>query len=164
MEKKREQLVVDVEKCTGCGRCMVACSMKHHDMINPSLSRIRVISFKEQGFHVPLICMACNKAPCIKVCPMNARVRLANGSVVTDTEVCIGCRACVYICPVSCPLPNPYTGQTITCDMCTDDPSGPWCVTACKEEGALSLAKGDLLAVDTQRDRAAKIREIYPSR
>jgi anaerobic carbon-monoxide dehydrogenase iron sulfur subunit len=164
MENRREQLLIDPKRCSGCKRCMLACSMKHHNLLNPSLSRLKVMRFEDQALNVPILCMACDNAPCIKVCPMNARVRMANGTVATDTEVCIGCRACVYICPVGSPSVNPFSGQTMTCDMCMDDESAPWCVTACKHEGALTMATGESLTIDKARARAGQSRAIFPSR
>jgi Fe-S-cluster-containing hydrogenase component 2 len=137
--------------------------MKHHGNINPQLARIKILRLETQELNVPVICMACDGAPCIKVCPMNARIRLTNGTVVTDTEVCIGCRGCVYICPVASPATNPYTGQTMTCDMCKDDTSGPWCVAACKREGALKVCRGDMLTKEVLRERAGRSRSIYPN-
>ena len=164
METRREQLIVDSKKCTGCARCTIACAMKHYNRVDPKLSRIKILRFESQELNVPIICMACDKAPCIKVCPMNARVRLANGTVATDTDVCIGCRACVYICPVGSPSANPYTGQTMTCDMCKDDAAGPWCVAACKREGALKVANPGSLTAETVKDRAEQTRAIFPTR
>lgn len=134
--------------------------MKHHGNIKPQLARIRILRLETQELNVPVICMACDGAPCIMVCPMNARIRLTNGTVVTETEVCIGCRACVYICPVGSPATNPYTGQTMTCDMCKDDVSGPWCVVACKREGALKVFMGDMLTKQVLRERAAQSKSI----
>lgn len=161
METKREELRIDPKKCTACHRCTIACSMKHHGMVNPHLSRIKILQFKNQGLNVPVICMACENAPCIKVCPMNARTRATNGTIFTNTEVCIGCKACLYICPQGCPSENPYTGQTMTCDMCKEDASGPWCVTACKKEGALTVCKSDSMAAENAREQAGRMRKIY---
>ncbi len=158
METRPEQLLIDPQRCTGCARCMISCAMKHHNRVNPKLSRIRILHFEEQHLNVPIVCMACKKAPCIMVCPMNARKRQANGSVTTDTEVCIGCRACVYICPVGSPAINPYSGQTMTCDMCKDEEQGPWCVIACKDEGALTICKNDAATREITRKQAAKRR------
>lgn len=153
MEIRREQLLIDPEKCTGCGRCLMACAMQHCGSVNPSLARIKILPLPSHEIHVPVICMACEDAPCIKVCPMNARLRQANKTVVTNADVCIGCRACVYICPVGAPAIIPYTCQTMTCDLCEGDPAGLWCVTAC-DEGALTISKSDRLTSDKTRARA----------
>jgi Fe-S-cluster-containing dehydrogenase component len=65
---------------------------------------------------------------------MTARFRDDRGAVLTDDERCIGCRACLYICPFGTPVVDPDSGKTSTCDRCADDPTGPWCVAACREE------------------------------
>lgn len=141
---------------------MLACAMKHHNSLNPALSRVKILRLETQALNVPVVCMACDRAPCIKVCPMNARVRLSNGTVVTDTGVCIGCRACVYICPVGSPSVHPFTGQTMTCDMCDDETGDPWCVAACAREGALSMARSPSPTLRTTRERAEASRKIFP--
>lgn len=161
METRREQLRIDPQKCTACHRCTLACAMKHHGMVNPRLSRIKILQFEQQNLNVPVVCMACEDAPCINVCPMNARTRASNGSVVTNTGVCIGCRACIYVCPTGIAWANPYTGQTMTCDMCEGEDSGPWCVVACKDQGALQLCETDSVAIETARDQAGRLRKIY---
>jgi Fe-S-cluster-containing dehydrogenase component len=162
MEARREQLRIDPEKCTGCGRCQLACAMKHHGRIDPRLARIRILRFEAPALNVPIVCLACDRAPCIKTCPMNARLREKNGTVVTDPETCIGCRACVYICPVGSPAVNPYTDRTLTCDMCQDDPAGPWCVAACRCEGALTLEPAEALTRRTVRERAGRAQPHRP--
>ena len=161
MKIKREQLRIDSTKCTACHLCTIACSMKHHGVVNPKLSRIKISQFQNKELNIPVICLACETAPCIKVCPVNARKRASNGSVVTDTDICIGCKACVYVCPVSCLVENPYTGQTMTCDMCEGDETGPWCVTACKNEGALTVCQNDSLTVENTRNQADRFRKMY---
>lgn len=162
MKPRREQLQINPKKCNGCRRCMMACAMQHHGTLNPNLSRVNVLRLEEQGLDVPIICMACDKAPCVKVCPMNARVRETNGTVVTNPDVCIGCRACVYICPAATPTVNPYTGQTMTCDMCQEE-AEPWCVAACKQEGALKVCQPGTLSKDAARESAQRLRSIYPN-
>jgi Fe-S-cluster-containing hydrogenase component 2 len=136
--------------------------MQHQGNVNPNLALLKILRLENQGLDIPVICMACDDAPCIKVCPMNARIRLENGTVITNTDVCIGCRACVYICPVGSPAVNPYTGQTMTCDMCAGDQAGPWCVTACRD-GALTVVKNDALTRDVARERAGRSRAVYPN-
>jgi len=163
MKTRREHLWIDPEKCTACHRCTIACSMKHHGMINPNLARIKILRFQRWELNVPVICMACKNPPCIKVCPVNARVKTSNGTIITDREVCIGCKACVYICPEGSPVANPYTGQTMTCDMCKDDEAGPWCVTACQREGALRVCENDAMTMETARKQAGRTKAVYLS-
>jgi anaerobic carbon-monoxide dehydrogenase iron sulfur subunit len=119
----------------------MACAMIHTGRCNPEHSRIRILTFDGVSSHVPLLCQACEQAPCIKCCPMNARGRTAEGAVVTDPDRCIGCRACLYICPFATPVVDPDTGKTMTCDLCADDGTGPWCVKACRDCGALNVSE-----------------------
>jgi Fe-S-cluster-containing hydrogenase component 2 len=91
----------------------MACSMMHHGILSPHRARIRVLRFASGGGNIPLICHACEDAPCIKTCPMNARRRLDNQAVVTDGERCIGCRACAYICPFGAPQVHPDSGKAM---------------------------------------------------
>jgi len=159
METRREQLVVDPRKCTGCQECLMACTMKHQGKVDQNLALLKILRLENLPLNIPVVCMACDNAPCIKVCPMNARVRLENGTVATNTDVCIGCRACIYICPSGSPVVNPYTGQTMTCDMCEGD-STPWCVSACRE-GALTLSPVDAITRDVVRERAGRSKAVY---
>lgn len=139
---------------------MIACAMKHHGRIDPDLSRVNIIRFDSQNLNIPVICMACNTAPCIKVCPMNARIRQINGTVTTNPEVCIGCRACVYICPVGSPRIDPYTGQAMTCDMCEDE-TEPWCVAACRHEKALTISTQGSTSHRAARKAAGKTKKFH---
>ena len=151
MKIKREQLQIDPSRCTACNECAIACATKHHGVADPKLSRIKILEFENGQLNVPVICMACEDPPCISVCPMNARIKTANGSVVTNTGVCIGCKACLYICPVASPVENPETGQTMTCDLCQGEPEGPRCVAACKD-GALTMHAYTWLGDTIKRD------------
>ena len=139
MKSNSKHIFIEPSRCTGCHLCEIACSMAHHDICSPHRSRIRIHEFKNPNQYIPIICQACDDAPCIKVCPVNARIRESNQTVVTDEDRCIGCRACVYICHLGSPAINPSTGQTMTCNLCGHEESGPWCVAACRDEGALKL-------------------------
>lgn len=139
----RDRLVIDIERCTGCRLCQIACSMQHFGRPDPRLARIKVLQFQDPDLNIPIICMSCEDAPCIKACPVNARIREDNHCVVTVEERCIGCGACIFICPAGSPVRNPATKKTMTCDMCLEDASEPWCVTSCRDEGALRLCKSN---------------------
>jgi molybdopterin-containing oxidoreductase family iron-sulfur binding subunit len=66
---------------------------------------------------LPKNCMHCERAPCVRRCPTGASYRADNGVVLIDRDICIGCRACLEVCPyeVRCyvgedPKKNPYWG------------------------------------------------------
>jgi carbon-monoxide dehydrogenase iron sulfur subunit len=146
---------IDPEKCSGCRLCEMACAMMHTGRCSPKHSRIHILRLGGGSSHVPLLCQACEQAPCIKCCPMNARGRTAEGAVVTDPDRCIGCRACLYICPFAAPVVSPGTGKTMTCDLCADDGTGPWCVKACRDCGALKVFEARQVVARKCRESAA---------
>lgn len=136
-EMNQMVVVIDPDKCAGCHSCEMACAMKHFQKSHPNYSRIRIQEFREVNTFIPVTCQACTDAPCIKVCPMGARLRLASGAVVTNEDACIGCRACIYVCPYGAPVINPENGKTMTCDLCGGEET-PWCVRACAMQKALT--------------------------
>lgn len=136
---KEKVLVIDPDKCTGCHSCEMACSMKHFGKNHPNYSRIRIQEFRDINTFIPITCQGCEEAPCMKVCPMGARMRLESGAVVTNEDACIGCRACIYVCYCGAPVINPETGKTMTCNLCEGDEMGPWCVKACTMQKALQF-------------------------
>lgn len=155
MQNRREAkgILVDSRKCDGCRRCELMCSRKHFGLFAPAFSRIRILSVDDSFF--PSLCQACADAPCLKVCPVNARVRQESNAVDTEEELCLGCLACLYACPFNAPVLSPATKKTITCDLCADDPAGPWCVQACRRQGALQFLP--LTAASRRRAQAAAL-------
>ena len=67
-----KSLVVDLEKCTGCRTCEMACSFMHYGEYNPTKSAIQVSIFTENAFFVPVVCFQCKKPFCEEVCPTGA--------------------------------------------------------------------------------------------
>ncbi len=95
-------MVIDLERCDGCLECVSACS-DSNGLSQGSLWAY-VMAYKEPENTDPnflvRLCQHCTRAPCVMVCPTGARHRrLADGLVLTDYDVCIGCRYCQVACP-----------------------------------------------------------------
>ena len=50
-------------------------------------------------FYFPVQCQQCDNPPCVKVCPVEATWREADGIIAIDYDWCIGCRYCEAACP-----------------------------------------------------------------
>lgn len=100
--KVRWGMVMDLEKCNGCLQCIATCKKEHG--LPDGVFWIYVMAFKEpdRPQDVNLLvrtCQHCSNAPCVKVCPTGARHRRGDGLVLTDYDVCFGCRYCQVACP-----------------------------------------------------------------
>ncbi|WP_254767839.1 4Fe-4S ferredoxin N-terminal domain-containing protein [Salinilacihabitans rarus] len=108
-------MTIDLERCDGCLSCMVACSQENQ--LDQGVNWMYVMAFEDELTSSPspapdviggtsdynmLVrpCQHCTDAPCEKVCPTTARhTRDSDGLVLTDYDVCIGCRYCQVACP-----------------------------------------------------------------
>ena len=121
-----KDIKVDVDKCTGCRACEMACSAFHavpkYSSINPSKARIRVIIDELRDVYVPVRAGDCAQAEC------NGReLYIINGK---QYDECAFCRAS---CPSRDLFKEPDSGLPLKCDMCEDDPpqKEPLCVQWC---------------------------------
>jgi Fe-S-cluster-containing dehydrogenase component len=102
----KRTLVIDLDRCTGCQSCTVACKFENDLALGNY--RCDVIDVGPYGTHpdismywLPFNCQQCENAPCIEVCPTGASYRDENGVVLVDQETCIGCKICLSACPYS---------------------------------------------------------------
>ena len=96
-------MLIDLKKCIGCHACSVACKEAHGT--RPGVRRSRVTRELEGTYpdvHMtayPMLCMHCENAPCVEVCPTGASVKREDGIVVINKDECIGCKSCMEVCP-----------------------------------------------------------------
>jgi len=93
-------MVIDQNKCTGCGYCTLAC--RAHNDVSPDISWNQVVPAGEMSGKLTYIarpCMQCEHAPCVDVCPVKASEYRPDGIVMVDYDKCIGCRYCEVACP-----------------------------------------------------------------
>ena len=124
----------DKDKCVVCCACIIACKLRHGFPPHPTSPAaaepegINLINIYRYGpeirddrviqCFVPLSCMHCADAPCIKACPRAAIYRdVENGVVAVDQDRCIGCKFCLWVCPYGAPRFNEQ-GKLELCDMC----------------------------------------------
>ncbi|MFC2038308.1 4Fe-4S dicluster domain-containing protein [Chloroflexota bacterium] len=123
-------LVIDPEKCTGCRKCEVVCSVFHNGASNPGRSRIRVIKWENIGLYLPVTCQNCDDAFCTDVCPAKACHRdPETNKIVIDGDICIGCKTCIIACPFGVPFFDKVDHVSVKCDFCDGNPQ---CVASCE--------------------------------
>ena len=125
------------EKCIGCKSCEVACSFANEADMNPSRSRIRMITFVEGRYRLPyhmlITCRQCADAPCLSACPVEAISRSKDKMkvIVIDGEACIGCGECVGACPLGVMLFDSEKKKPYKCELCDGNPA---CAAICPTE------------------------------
>ena len=62
---------VDLNVCTGCKKCEVACAFFHTGRVGNRLARIKVLNLYEIGIDGPVVCLQCEEKFCLQ-CPVGA--------------------------------------------------------------------------------------------
>lgn len=132
-------IVVNLDKCTGCYGCEIACKMENDVALGEYWNRvIEVGPFGEYPeitrYKLPSMCQQCEDAPCVHVCPTGASYRDESNVVLVDREKCIGCKYCMMACPYGVRNWNAETRTVEKCTLCghlTSQGELPACVKSC---------------------------------
>lgn len=139
-------MLIDVDKCIGCGNCVRACKSENdvplqeghfrtwveryqvdtRDAEHPRVDspdggfdgfpEIATPGASVKVFFVPKLCNHCTHSPCVQVCPVGATFESPDGVVLVDESYCLGCRYCVQACPYGCRF---IDARTMTADKCS---------------------------------------------
>lgn len=116
-------LVFDLRRCDGCRDCIKGCQTEHR--LPESAEWIKVYDLVDslgKSFSMPVLCMECQDAPCVRVCPVAATYYRPDGVVLVDQSVCIGCRMCMAACPYGVRVFNWEEQTGIPSDQYDDRP------------------------------------------
>lgn len=132
----KQILIIDIERCTGCRNCELACSVAHTNTFNPRRSRIQILKDEVRNLLVPMVCLQCERPLCQEACPNGAIILNEQGILYVDHSICVGCMNCVTACVYGGIGIDPTTKKAVKCNLCDGDPA---CIKAC-EYGAISLS------------------------
>ena len=111
-ENYRWGMVVDLDRCIGCGACAAGCYAENNigivgvdrvlegrEMSWLSIERYHDPARMEKVTFLPMLCQHCDNAPCESVCPVYAPHHSKEGINNQIYNRCIGTRFCVQNCP-----------------------------------------------------------------
>ena len=110
---RRWGMVIDLDRCTGCQACVVACHAENNIPVvgeqeaarSHSMHWIRIERYWEGEYpnvkarFMPVLCQHCGAAPCEPVCPVFATYHTPEGLNAQVYNRCIGTRYCGSACP-----------------------------------------------------------------
>ncbi len=186
LSEDRMGVLVDTTTCIGCRNCEWACKNAHNlpagefkgyedksvfkQMRRPDKSALTVVNQYENQklinspINVKVQCMHCDHPACVSACIVGAFSKKKNGSVVWDTDKCIGCRYCMVACPFQVPsfeFDKALDPEIRKCDFCferTKEGLLPACVEICPVEAVTYGNRNDLIKI--AREKIKK----YPDR
>ncbi|HFC11577.1 MAG TPA: 4Fe-4S ferredoxin [Anaerolineae bacterium] len=144
-QDKNYGFVIDNRKCIGCHACSVACKSENEVPLSVSRTWVKYVEtglYPDATRHFQVTrCNHCANPPCVRICPTEAMYQRADGIVEFDSDVCIGCKACMQACPYDAIHIDPNTNTAAKCHYCahrTEIGLEPACVVVCPEHAIIS--------------------------
>lgn len=162
-----KEIFVDIERCTACKACEIACAVEHSSaktlfgaVLERPVPQKRVHVEPAFAYAYPVRCLHCGDAPCIAACPNGAMTRDAvTGSVIVNEDRCQGCFMCAMVCPFGAISANTVKRIALKCDRCPDRLAvglRPACVEACPTH-ALEFGEEEDLVSEKRLSAAARV-------
>ena len=140
--------LIDNRRCIGCHACSTACKSENEVPVGVNRTWVKYVEKGEfpdtRRYFQVTRCNHCARPPCVPICPTKAMYRRDDGIVEFDSDVCIGCKACMQACPYDAIHIDPDSGTAAKCHFCahrTDVGLEPACVVVCPVHAIIA---GDL--------------------
>ncbi|KMY66802.1 4Fe-4S ferredoxin [Desulfocarbo indianensis] len=139
MANQKLAMVIDAPTCLDCKGCLAACKVANNVPDGKWRNWIKGAD-PERRASSPVVfqpgnCMQCDKPTCVEACPTGATYKnQADGTVVINRTLCIGCGQCLAACPYGARFKNTDLGVADKCDFCAERRKfglEPACVSTC---------------------------------
>lgn len=142
----QKAIITDLNRCVGCLACSVACKGLNGVPIGQFWNRVLRVGpnpvFEGADYpnvymyFLPMTCQHCTNPECVSVCPTGASVKMDDGTVQIDKDLCIGCGVCLSACPYGVRYVDPEENVAQKCTLCRDhwddeENFVPQCVSQC---------------------------------
>ena len=170
-------MVIDITKCNACYSCFIACKDEYWDNDYPPYSAAQPrhgqfwmdLVKKERGVcpcvkvaYIPVLCMHCDNAPCVKAAKNRAVYKRPDGIVIIDPKKAVGQRQIVDACPYQAIFWNEEKQLPQKCTFCVqrlEQGKIPKCVQVCPSRalifGDLADARTDVAKIVASRKTEA---------
>lgn len=131
--------------------------MFHEEEFNPARARLEVRTWDGDSHSAAVMCMQCEEAGCISICPAGAITEdRSTGARLINMSKCIKCRMCIQICPFGGNFYDVKGRKILKCDLCGGDPQ---CARVCPS-GAIQYGERNTMNVAKRLQAAAKLKAI----
>ena len=156
--------LIDNRKCIGCHACSTACKSENEVPLGVNRTWVKYVekgSFPDTRRYFQVTrCNHCANPPCVPICPTRAMFQREDGIVEFDSQICIGCKACMQACPYDAIYIDPDSGTAAKCHFCahrTDVGLEPACVVVCPVHAIIA---GDLDDAGSEISRLLSTNEV----